>query len=84
MLQHKTYKTEKEKEAIIAEMVGRGFSQVSTEGYFIGEGHLLFDDGKPYIIPEPPRDPLAEIDEIKAKIADYDELKVRVESLEKK
>ena len=34
--------------------------------------------------PELPRDVLAEIDEIKAKIADYDDLKARVENLEKK
>ena len=34
--------------------------------------------------PEPKRDLAAEIDEIKAKIADYDTLKAKVEKLEKK
>lgn len=46
-------------------------------------------DGKKFVkpelpTPEPPRVPLTEIDEIKAKIADYDTLKARVETLEKK
>lgn len=38
----------------------------------------------PIIEPEPPRDLFTEIDEIKAKIADYDELKAKVEELERK
>lgn len=53
MLVHKTYKTEEERLAIIAKMENTGFQQVSTEGYLIGEGHLLFDDGIPEPIPEP-------------------------------
>ncbi len=35
-----------------------------------------------YIEPQPPRDLAAEVDEIKAKIADYDNLKAKVEKLE--
>ncbi len=66
MIIHKVYQTEQEKQSIIATMTVRGFSQVSTDNYFIGEGHLLFDDGKPE--PEPPRDLAAEIDELKARI----------------
>lgn len=34
--------------------------------------------------PEPPRDLAAEMDEVKDKIADYDDLKARVKELEKK
>lgn len=52
---------------------------------------LLFDeatqtliDNPDYVGPEPSRDPLVEIDKINAKIADYDTLKARVETLEKK
>ncbi len=84
MLLHKTYETEEEKETIIAQMVAKGFTQVSTEGVFGGEGHLLFDDGKPEPLPKPVRDYGAEIDKIKAKLLDYDDLKLRVEKLEKK
>lgn len=59
MLLHKIYETEEEHSAIVAEMEAQGFTQVSTEGYFIGEGHLLFDDGKPE--PPPLRDYETEI-----------------------
>lgn len=65
-------------------MIDDGFTQVSTEEHFAGEGHLLFDDGVPSPEPEPVRDYGTEIDEIKTKIADYDELKAKVEALEKK
>lgn len=43
-----------------------------------------FDGGglKVEMKPKPPRDPLPEIDEIKDKIADYDELKARLKILE--
>lgn len=54
MLLHKTHKTKLEKETIIGSMIEAGFTQVSTEGYFIGDGHLLFDDGKPEPIPPEP------------------------------
>lgn len=46
MLFHKTYQTEEERLAIIAEMEAKGLTQISTDGYFIGEEHLLFDDGR--------------------------------------
>ena len=50
--------------------------------YFIYQDEQLKPSGK--LPPDPLRDPLAEIDEIKAKIADYDTLKAKVEMLEKK
>lgn len=60
MLFHKTYQTEKDRLDIIARMEAKGFTQVATDGYFIGEGHLLFEEGRPE------RDLAAEIDELKA------------------
>ena len=56
MLLHKTYETDLEKQAIIPPMIAAGFSQVSTEGLFIGN-HLLFDDGVPEPEPEPEPEP---------------------------
>lgn len=50
--------------------------------YFAFIDGELVPSGK--LRPKPPRDLAAEIDEIKAKIADYDDLKARVGELEKK
>ena len=48
-------------------------------------GTMTFTDELPVTIqPEPARDLAAEIDDLKAKIADYDTLKARVEKLEVK
>lgn len=82
MLIHKTYKTEIERLNIIADMEAKGYSQVSTKGYFVGTGHLLFDDGQPERLSL--INLTIEVNKIKAKIADYDDLKARVEKLEKK
>lgn len=68
MLIHKTHKTLKERSTIIAEMEAKGFTSISTEGYFVGEGHLLFDDGKPDPEPIIQRDYGKEIDEMRADI----------------
>jgi len=49
----------------------------------IGALPCVYEEPEPPI-PEPPRDLAAELDEIKAKIADYDNVKARVETLEAK
>lgn len=56
----------------------------SCSAYLYDEATQSLIDNPDYVEPEPPRDPLAEIDEIKTKIADYDELKAKVKALEKK
>lgn len=63
-----------ELKAIFDTSHGQNWNDMEAE--LIAEGHL-----KP---PEPAMDYGKEIDEIKAKIADYDELKSKVEALEKK
>lgn len=52
--------------------------------YFAFVSDKLVPSGKPKPIPIQRRDLATEIDEIKAKIADYDELKAKVKALEKK
>lgn len=76
----KDFTTEKERKQIEADMIAQGWRLLETQYHFDGN-HLIFEnDG-----PEPePRDLATEVDEIKAKIADYDELKAKVEELEKK
>lgn len=64
--------TDETKKTIIAEQKALGFRLIEEQRHIDGN-HLIFTD-EPYIEPEPPRDPLAEIDELKA----------RVEKLEKK
>lgn len=76
------YTTEGERDSLIAEYEAQGYRLKEEQKYFDGN-HLIFTD-EPYVEPEPPRDLQAEIDEIKAKIADYNDLKARVEALEKK
>jgi len=49
--------------------------------YYIYDGELMSSSKQP---PTPRRDLATEIDKINAKIADYDELKAKVEVLEKK
>lgn len=56
----------------------KGATEISKEEYD------SFLASLPVIEPEPVRDLATEIEEIKAKIADYDELKAKVEELEKK
>lgn len=69
--------TDDTKETIIAEQEAQGFRLIEDQRYIDGN-HLIFSD-------EPlPRALAAEIDEIKAKMADYDDLKARIEDLEKK
>jgi len=64
--------TDETREAIIAEQEALGFILVEDQRHLDGN-HLIFE-----------RDLASEVDEIKAKIADYDDLKARVEKLEKK
>jgi len=74
MLFHKTYETDEQKDAIIAKMSDLGFVPVSTEGLFVGKGHLLFDNGKPE--PKPPkpfRDLGLEVDDLKARLTKVEE-----------
>jgi len=71
--------TDETRDALIAEQEALGFTLVEDQRHFDGN-HLIFADGKP----EPVRDLAAELDEINAKIADYDDLKAKVETLEKK
>lgn len=55
--------------------------------HFVKTTKMIYDNfiaSLPIGEPEPERDYGAEIDEIKAKIADYDDLKAKVEALEKK
>ena len=72
MLKHLTYKTAKEKQAIVAEMTSKGFVQQSTTGHFIGK-HLLFNDGKPE--PPEPRNLEAELDQLKARVKAVEDVK---------
>ncbi len=77
--------TNKTKEAIIAEQKLSRFRLYEEQRYLDGQW-LLFTD-EPYIegiTKLGTRNLAAEIDEIKAKIADYDNLKTKVEALEKK
>lgn len=81
----KNFSTEEEKENITAQMVAEGYALIETQYHFDGK-HLIFENDEPEPEPLPPpkpRDLAAEIDEIKAKLADYDNLKAKVEALEK-
>lgn len=69
--------TDDTKETIIAEQEAQGFRLIEDQRYIDGN-HLIFSDELL------PRALAAEIDEIKAKMADYDDLKARVEDLEKR
>ncbi len=79
MLYHKTGKTVKERNAIVTDMLTLGLTQVSTKGHFIGDEHLLFDDGKPG--PEPPRDLAAEVTALTEKVAEIDKLREEIRKL---
>lgn len=58
MLYHRTYKTDEEMLSFIHHFVQvLGYERVSIEGKFVGEGHLLFDDGQPEPPPPPPPEP---------------------------
>ena len=69
--------TDENRSNLIDEQETLRFTLIEDQRHFDGN-HLVFDDGKP------PRDSLAEIDEINAKIADYGNLKARVETLERR
>ena len=47
MLIHKMGDTQEKRDIITSSFLSRGYIQVSTKGLYIGEEHLLFDDGKP-------------------------------------
>jgi len=47
MLIHKTGDTQEKRDILISSFLSRGYTQVSTKGLYIGNEHLLFDDGKP-------------------------------------
>lgn len=65
------------REAIIDEQKALGFRLVEDQIHFDGN-HFIFENDEPKPEPIPPRDLAAEINEIKAKIADYDDLKTKL------
>lgn len=71
--------TDETREAIIAEQKALDFILIEDQRHFDGN-HLVFDNG----VSEPVRDLGVDIDKINDKLADYDELKAKVEALEKK
>jgi len=74
--------TDETRDSIIAEQEALGFRLYEEQRHFDGNWLLFTDEPYVEVEPEPLRDLATEVDEIKAKIADYGDLKARIEKLE--
>ena len=70
MKEVKDFTTQEERQQIEADMVAQGWRLIETQYHFDGN-HLIFENDEPEPEPKPepePRDPLTEIDDLKARV----------------